>query len=143
MISVVTAGSIAGVVGNPGEIVMVCHLTRLDLSSCNLICRATSTQVRLQGDFAKPPEKRFNYKHCFDALFRVSLIGLFFVVASVSVVTFVFATVFVNCRTFELGRTISRARSQARNLRFVWNLVIHASESHANFHICLPLFSCL
>jgi hypothetical protein len=28
--------------------------------------------VRLQGDFAKPPEKRFNYKHCFDALFRVS-----------------------------------------------------------------------
>ena len=24
-----------------------------------------------QGDFAKPPEKRFNYKHCFDALFRV------------------------------------------------------------------------
>ena len=29
------------------------------------------SQVRLQGDFAKPPEKRFNYKHCFDALFRV------------------------------------------------------------------------
>ena len=28
-------------------------------------------QVRLQGDFAKSPEKRFNYKHCFDALFRV------------------------------------------------------------------------
>ena len=27
--------------------------------------------VRLQGDFAKPPEKRFNYKHCFDALYRV------------------------------------------------------------------------
>ncbi|KAF7324598.1 hypothetical protein MKEN_00501100 [Mycena kentingensis (nom. inval.)] len=27
--------------------------------------------VRLQGDFAKPPEKRFNYKHCFDALFRM------------------------------------------------------------------------
>ncbi|KAF7333598.1 hypothetical protein MSAN_02418800 [Mycena sanguinolenta] len=37
------AGGIAGFVGNPGEIVM----------------------VRLQGDFAKPPEKRFNYKHCF------------------------------------------------------------------------------
>ncbi|EIW75486.1 mitochondrial carrier [Coniophora puteana RWD-64-598 SS2] len=35
------AGSIAGVVGNPG------------------------------GDFAKPPEKRFNYKHCLDALFRM------------------------------------------------------------------------
>ena len=29
--------------------------------------------VRLQGDFAKPPEKRFNYKNCFDALFRVRL----------------------------------------------------------------------
>ncbi|KAG9309640.1 mitochondrial carrier domain-containing protein [Chiua virens] len=45
----VMAGAIAGVVGNPGEVVM----------------------VRLQGDFAKPPEKRFNYKHCFDALFRM------------------------------------------------------------------------
>ncbi|EGN94450.1 hypothetical protein SERLA73DRAFT_188355 [Serpula lacrymans var. lacrymans S7.3] len=43
------AGAIAGIVGNPGEVVM----------------------VRLQGDFAKPPEKRFNYKHCFDALFRM------------------------------------------------------------------------
>lgn len=43
------AGGIAGLVGNPGEIVM----------------------VRLQGDFAKPPEKRFNYKNCFDALFRM------------------------------------------------------------------------
>ncbi|KAG5729600.1 hypothetical protein E4T56_gene4150 [Termitomyces sp. T112] len=43
------AGGIAGFVGNPGEIVM----------------------VRLQGDFAKPPEKRFNYKYCFDALFRM------------------------------------------------------------------------
>ena len=28
--------------------------------------------VRLQGDFAKP-EKRFNYKNCFDARFRVRL----------------------------------------------------------------------
>ncbi|PPQ88823.1 hypothetical protein CVT25_009309 [Psilocybe cyanescens] len=43
------AGGIAGLIGNPGEIVM----------------------VRLQGDFAKAPEKRFNYKHCFDALFRM------------------------------------------------------------------------
>ncbi|KAJ7100862.1 mitochondrial carrier domain-containing protein [Mycena belliarum] len=43
------AGGIAGFVGNPGEIVM----------------------VRLQGDFAKPPEKRFGYKNCFDALFRM------------------------------------------------------------------------
>jgi len=43
------AGGIAGLVGNPGEIVM----------------------VRLQGDFAKAPEKRFNYKHSIDALFRM------------------------------------------------------------------------
>jgi hypothetical protein len=43
------AGGIAGVVGNPGEIIM----------------------VRMQGDFAKPPEKRLNYKNCFDGLFRV------------------------------------------------------------------------
>jgi len=43
------AGGIAGLVGNPGEIVM----------------------VRLQGDMAKPVEKRLNYKHCFDALFRM------------------------------------------------------------------------
>ncbi|KAI6006414.1 hypothetical protein EDC04DRAFT_2969229 [Pisolithus marmoratus] len=41
-------GSITGIVGNPGEVIM----------------------VHLQGDFAKPPEKHFNYKHCFDALFR-------------------------------------------------------------------------
>ncbi|KAJ7867778.1 mitochondrial carrier domain-containing protein, partial [Mycena leptocephala] len=27
--------------------------------------------VWLQGDFAKPPEKQFNYKNCFDALFRM------------------------------------------------------------------------
>ena len=26
----------------------------------------------MQGDLGKPPEKRLNYKHCFDALFRVS-----------------------------------------------------------------------
>lgn len=44
------AGGIAGIVGNPGEIIM----------------------VRMQGDFAKPPEKRLNYKHCFDGLFKVS-----------------------------------------------------------------------
>ncbi|KEP48011.1 dicarboxylate carrier protein [Rhizoctonia solani 123E] len=43
------AGGIAGVVGNPGEILM----------------------VRMQGDFAKPPEKRLNYKHCFDGLFKM------------------------------------------------------------------------
>ncbi|KAI0777902.1 dicarboxylic acid transporter [Irpex lacteus] len=45
----VMAGSIAGIVGNPGEIIM----------------------VRMQGDAAKPIEKRLNYKHCFDALFRM------------------------------------------------------------------------
>jgi len=33
--------------------------------------------VRLQGDFAKPPEKRFNYKNCFDALYRVCLLSSF------------------------------------------------------------------
>ena len=27
--------------------------------------------VRLQGDFAKPPEKRLNYKNCIDGLYRV------------------------------------------------------------------------
>ncbi|KAI0684464.1 mitochondrial carrier [Cytidiella melzeri] len=43
------AGGIAGIVGNPGEIVM----------------------VRMQGDAAKPIEKRLNYKNCFDALFRM------------------------------------------------------------------------
>jgi len=43
------AGAIAGVVGNPGEVLM----------------------VRMQGDFAKPPEKRLNYKNCFDGLFRM------------------------------------------------------------------------
>ncbi|KAI0083907.1 putative DIC1-mitochondrial dicarboxylate carrier protein [Irpex rosettiformis] len=45
----VMAGSIAGIVGNPGEIIM----------------------VRMQGDAAKPIEKRLNYKNCFDALFRM------------------------------------------------------------------------
>jgi len=43
------AGGIAGIVGNPAEIIM----------------------VRMQGDFAKAPEKRLNYKHCFDGLFRM------------------------------------------------------------------------
>lgn len=46
------AGGIAGIVGNPAEIIM----------------------VRMQGDFAKPPEKRLNYKHCFDGLYRVSMV---------------------------------------------------------------------
>ncbi|ETW75475.1 mitochondrial carrier protein [Heterobasidion irregulare TC 32-1] len=46
------AGGIAGLVGNPGG-------------------KHMSGPVRLQGDFAKAPEKRFNYKHCFDALFRM------------------------------------------------------------------------
>ena len=32
--------------------------------------------VRMQGDLGKPPEKRLNYKHCFDALFRVCTIQL-------------------------------------------------------------------
>jgi hypothetical protein len=47
--------------------------------ACHLFCvtlinvRTEIVMVRLQGDFAKPPEKRFNYKNCFDALFRVRL----------------------------------------------------------------------
>ncbi|KDQ55413.1 hypothetical protein JAAARDRAFT_37436 [Jaapia argillacea MUCL 33604] len=44
------AGGIAGIVGNPAEIIM----------------------VRLQGDMAKAPEKRLNYKNCFDGLFRMT-----------------------------------------------------------------------
>lgn len=43
------AGGIAGLVGNPGEIIM----------------------VRLQADMAKPVDKRLNYKNCFDGLFRM------------------------------------------------------------------------
>jgi dicarboxylate transporter 10 len=35
--------------------------------------RIEIVMVWLQGDFAKPPEKQFNYKNCFDALFRVCL----------------------------------------------------------------------
>ena len=46
------AGGIAGIVGNPAEIIM----------------------VRMQGDFAKPLEKRLNYKNCFDGLYRVSVL---------------------------------------------------------------------
>ncbi|KAJ7870861.1 mitochondrial carrier domain-containing protein, partial [Mycena leptocephala] len=45
----IMAGGIAGFIGNPSEIVM----------------------VRLQGNFAKPPEQQFNYKNCFDVLFRM------------------------------------------------------------------------
>jgi len=43
------AGAIAGLVGNPAEIIM----------------------VRLQADAAKPIEKRLNYKHCFDGLYKM------------------------------------------------------------------------
>ncbi|OCH91759.1 dicarboxylic acid transporter [Obba rivulosa] len=45
------AGGIAGFIGNPGVL--------------------TPSQVRLQGDFAKPPEKRLNYKNCIDGLVRM------------------------------------------------------------------------
>lgn len=31
----------------------------------------------MQGDFAKPPEKRLNYKNCFDGLFRVRSLRMF------------------------------------------------------------------
>jgi hypothetical protein len=67
------AGGIAGLIGNPGgtssvpsfQVIFVGLTTSLEI-----------VMVRLQGDFAKPPEKRFNYKHCFDALFRVSSLDL-------------------------------------------------------------------
>lgn len=52
LLMIATAGGIAGMVGNPGEIMM----------------------VRMQADMAKPPEKRLNYKHSIDGLIRVSLI---------------------------------------------------------------------
>jgi dicarboxylate transporter 10 len=61
------AGGIAGFIGNPGG---MC-LCSVCLHVINLL-ELEIVMVRLQGDFAKPPEKRFNYKHCFDALFRVS-----------------------------------------------------------------------
>lgn len=31
--------------------------------------------VRMQGDFAKPPEKRLNYKNCLDGLYRVGIMS--------------------------------------------------------------------
>ncbi|KAF5328707.1 hypothetical protein D9619_011715 [Psilocybe cf. subviscida] len=43
------AGAAAGLVGNPAEIVI----------------------VRMQGDLARPPAKRFNYKNSVDSLFRI------------------------------------------------------------------------
>ncbi|QRW21121.1 mitochondrial carrier protein [Rhizoctonia solani] len=33
--------------------------------------RSQILMVRMQGDFAKPPEKRLNYKHCFDGLYKM------------------------------------------------------------------------
>ncbi|KAF8671497.1 mitochondrial carrier family [Rhizoctonia solani] len=47
------AGGIAGVVGNPGG-------PSLSLAASRITC-----------DFAKPPEKRLNYKHCFDGLYKM------------------------------------------------------------------------
>jgi dicarboxylate transporter 10 len=58
------AGGIAGIVGNPAEAIM----------------------VRMQGDFAKPPEKRLNYKHCFDGLYKVTSIVMHSVAQSSNVV---------------------------------------------------------
>ncbi|KAF9238238.1 mitochondrial carrier domain-containing protein [Melanogaster broomeanus] len=75
----VMAGSIAGIVGNPGEVVMVRAPPNYHL----LLPQLTRIPpVRLQGDLAKPPEKRFNYKHCFDALFRVGLVSAYRFVGS-------------------------------------------------------------
>ena len=63
------AGGIAGFIGNPGGKCPrhVCLHVIYSLLESEIV------MVRLQGDFAKLPEKRFNYKHCFDALFRVRI----------------------------------------------------------------------
>ena len=47
-----SAGTVGGLVGNPADIIL----------------------VRMQADDAKPPAKRFYYKHCFDGLSRVSIL---------------------------------------------------------------------
>ena len=41
------------------------------MAETDMAHHAEIIMVRMQGDMAKPPEKRLNYKHCFDALFRV------------------------------------------------------------------------
>lgn len=69
LIHVHTAGGIAGLVGNPGGASIFLSLIDTMVTDTSLL---EIVMVRLQGDFAKAPEKRFNYKHCFDALFRVS-----------------------------------------------------------------------
>jgi solute carrier family 25 (mitochondrial dicarboxylate transporter), member 10 len=43
------AGFLGGIAGNPGDVL----------------------NVRMQSDFAKPPEKRFNYKHALDGFIRM------------------------------------------------------------------------
>ena len=44
-----TAGFLGGIAGNPGDVL----------------------NVRMQSDFAKPPEKRWNYRHAVDGLLRM------------------------------------------------------------------------
>jgi len=68
-----SAGGIAGFVGNPAGTSSHLPTCRTRMRSWSGICwlYLEIVMVRLQGDFAKPPEKRFNYKNCFDALFRV------------------------------------------------------------------------
>ena len=74
IIGYVAAGGIAGFVGNPGGAFCTSLLPPLIARVIYFNpCNTEIVMVRLQGDFAKPPEKRFNYKHCFDALFRVRL----------------------------------------------------------------------
>jgi len=62
------AGAVAGVVGNPGGeggLNPVCWWLIWLRHALEII------MVRMQGDFAKAPEKRLGYKNCFDGLFRV------------------------------------------------------------------------
>lgn len=62
------AGGISGFVGNPGgKIKAWMTVSLLFTNSISEII-----MVRLQGDAAKPPAQRYNYKNCFDALFSVS-----------------------------------------------------------------------
>jgi dicarboxylate transporter 10 len=66
------AGGIAGLVGNPGGSYTV--VPGLAWIPTDALIHAEIIMVRLQADMAKPLDKRLNYKHCFDGLFRVNLI---------------------------------------------------------------------
>ncbi len=66
------AGGIAGLVGNPGGAHEVSPRACPE-QNANFTWHTNVEiiMVRMQGDFAKPPEKRLNYKNCLDGLYRV------------------------------------------------------------------------